>query len=97
MAQVAERAGYRVVPAGNGKLAAVAGRLPDDPALRAAFRMELERMTRESRWTGQAHVLLSRLDLLEERPSDAAAELEKAIAIDPRNEELRKELAALKP
>jgi hypothetical protein len=96
MRAVAERAAYRVVPAGNLKLDGVAQRLRDDAALRAQFRAELERMTRESKWTSQARTLLAQLNLLEGKRAEAIEELDRAIEIDPHNDALRKDRAALK-
>ena len=92
---IAERFGYRVVPAGNQKLGTIAPALGRDPALRAAFRAELERTTRESPYTAQAHTLLANLALVEGRIGDARAELGLALAANPWDEQLRKQVTEM--
>ncbi len=95
MRAIAERFGYRVVPAGNRKLAVLSQELGRDRELRAAFRRELERTTHESPYTAQAHTMLANLARAEGRIEDARAELRLALAADPRDEELRKQVAAI--
>ena len=95
MRAIAERFGYRVVPAGNQKLAALSQALGRDPALRAAFRAELERTTRESPYTAQAHTLLANLAQAEGRIDDARTEFRLALSADPWDEELEKQVAEI--
>ncbi len=73
--------GYRVLPGGKAKLAALEGR--SDSTLRAVFRRELLRSAGESAASSTALSLLASLDLLEARPDSARVHLGAAHAIDP--------------
>ena len=94
-APVAERFGYRFVPAGGEKMAALGSAMSRDPALREVVRGELERQIGASAWNGTAHKLLASLDLGEGRLAEARDHLRAAVPLLQREPELRRTLATL--
>jgi len=97
MAAVADSFAYRILPAGNARLSALAPLVTRDSVMRAAFRGELERQARESPFTAQAHEMLATVALIENRPDQAREHLQRSLVIDPAAAEVRKRLESLRP
>ncbi len=95
MAAVADSFAYRTAPAGNVRLQALAPVVAGDSTVRAAFRADLERQTRESPFSAQAHEMLATVAMMDGRTADARTHLERSLAIDPRAPEVRARLEAL--
>jgi hypothetical protein len=74
---------YRVVPGGMHRLALVGEQVEHDPAVRAGFRRELERIVGESTANSSAHSLLATLDMREGRWEAARTHLTLAHRVDP--------------
>jgi hypothetical protein len=73
-ADIAERERYRVLPAGDAAVAALAARPVADTAFSAELRRELERCVQASPWTSVAHNMLAQLARAEGRFEEAARE-----------------------
>jgi tetratricopeptide (TPR) repeat protein len=83
MAEVASRNGYRILPAGNERLAAIGEACAQNPDLRQTMRAELERVIAESDRHANAEELLANLALMDGRREEAAEHLRRALAIEP--------------
>jgi hypothetical protein len=75
--------GYRLVPGGSARLAALGAACDRDPVLRAEARAELERQAAASRWNSRASSLLANIALIEGRDDDARTLMRHALAVEP--------------
>jgi hypothetical protein len=80
---VAERYGYRHVPAGVAGLAPLGQAASADSALLRTVEDELRRQARESRYNAQAYSLLARIAFTQGRLDDARRDTEASLAADP--------------
>lgn len=80
---VAQRHGFRFVPAGDARVPALA-RATADPSVRAQVRREIERQIDSSPLHARALSLLATLDWIEGDRGAARARLQQALAVDPK-------------
>jgi hypothetical protein len=95
-AGVAARFGYAVVPGGRDGRGRMMAACEADPALRVRARAEAERMTTASPVNGAAHQMLGFFALMDGRKAEAAAHLERSVALQlqaPRIREILGDLA----
>jgi hypothetical protein len=80
---LADSFAYRVLPGSVSGIQSLGAALAADSTRRRAAQAELERMVRESPFTGSAHSNLANIAMIEGRLSDARREILQALALDP--------------
>ncbi len=96
MGPLAERLGFRALPASDTWLGRAGARAASDTAFAAAMRRELERSLADSPLNSRAHSLLANLDLLQGRIEDGERHLREALAIWPLTGKAHDRLAQLR-
>jgi len=95
LATVANRNGYRILPAGNDRLGVIGEACVRDSALRRAMRGELARVIAESDRHANAEELLANLALIEGRRDEAIMHLRRSLTIEPKDAVRKQMLRAI--